>query len=88
MTKKGGLKMNKKLIIAIIGILAILSLGAGIYYATSLYEQPIENITINNNSENSSNDNIDENTTSENFHDARSSQIDNGDDTIYDGECR
>ncbi|MCL2114921.1 MAG: hypothetical protein FWH29_01700 [Methanobrevibacter sp.] len=53
--------MNKKFIIILIGILAILSLSTGIYMA-SLYEPPTENITSNNDSKNNSNDNISEDT--------------------------
>ena len=56
--------MNKKLIIILIGIIAILSLSIGIYYMTSS-DEPLkenttimkENTTINNDSENKSNDN-------------------------------
>jgi len=47
--------MNKKLLITIIGILAILSLSIGAYYTVSLNESSIENITKNNDSENITN---------------------------------
>ena len=67
--------MNKKLIIILIGILAILSLGIGINYVTSSQENPVENININGSENKSSNNNsIVENTTRGNSANIESSQ--------------
>ena len=71
--------MNKKLIIVLIGILATLSLSTGVYYMTSLNKAPVENITLNNDSEDNSSNTTNytgENTANGNSRDANPRQGD------------